>query len=300
MSLLTIAVFSTLWCFTRNRYKKNDYSKIISRAHLPFIADFFKENIYTRKHEIEEPIVVIVPTYNNSKWYAYNFESIIKQNYKNYRVEFIADGCSCSTYDGTGELIEACILRSANPKKFTLTKNTKRHGALYNLYHAIQKCKDNDIVVTLDGDDWFYHDNVLSQINDIYRDHNVWVTHGRFIEYPKGGYNWSLPIPTEIVKANRFREYRCPSHLRTFRAGLFKKIKQEDLMKDGDFYSMTWDQAIMFPLFEMAGERHYYIESPFTYVYNVANNLNDCKVNAVLQHQLEEEIRSKPRYSKLP
>lgn len=298
--MFSIALVSTLFCFTRNRHKlmaKMTTRLIPVTESSPFT--FFKRGIYKRKHEVEKPIVIIIPSYNNVQYYYYNLASVFEQQYTNYRVIFIADGCGCPEYDGTGELTENLIVQSPLKNKFTIIKNKERKGALYNLYHAICSCDDNEIVVTLDGDDWFYHDRVLSQVNDIYTEYNVWVTHGRFIEYPTRANHWSLPIPTEITKANKFRSYRCPSHLRTFYAWLFKKIELEDLMKEDQFYAMTWDQAMMFPMFEMAGERHYYIESPYTYVYNVANAINDCKVNAPLQRTLEEEIRSKMPYTRL-
>ena len=45
-------------------------------------------------------------------------------------------------------------------------------------------------------------------------------------------------------------------HLRTFKAGLFKKIQKEDLMLNGKFYEVNADMAVMIPLLEMAGPAH--------------------------------------------
>ena len=95
-----------------------------------------------------------------------------------------------------------------------------------------------------------------------------------------------------------FRTYRCPSHLKTFYAWLFKKIDVEDLKIGGEFFPMTWDQAMMFPMLEMAGDRHAFIKETL-YVYNMTNPLSDNRVNAQLQRDLEKWIRSKPSYDKL-
>ena len=95
-----------------------------------------------------------------------------------------------------------------------------------------------------------------------------------------------------------FRTYRCPSHLKTFYAWLFKKIDVEDLKIGGEFFPMTWDQAMMFPMLEMAGDRHAFIKETL-YVYNMTNPINDNRVNAKLQRDLEKRIRSKPSYDKL-
>ena len=45
-------------------------------------------------------------------------------------------------------------------------------------------------------------------------------------------------------------------HLRTFKVGLFKKIRKEDLMLNGKFYEVNADMAVMIPLLEMAGPTH--------------------------------------------
>ena len=72
----------------------------------------------------------------------------------------------------------------------------------------------------------------------------------------------------------------------------------EDLQYEGRFFSMTWDQAMMFPMIEMAGERHAFIPE-ITYVYNMSNPINDNKVDPQLQRDLEVFIRSKPPYQRL-
>jgi hypothetical protein len=61
---------------------------------------------------------------------------------------------------------------------------------------------------------------------------------------------------------------------------------------------MTWDQAMMFPMIEMAAERHAFISEPI-YVYNMANPINDNKVDPQLQRDLEALIRAKPPYKRL-
>ncbi len=243
----------------------------------------------------EKPIVVLVTSYNNQNWVKKNIESIVRQNYKNYRVIYVDD----FSKDHTIAQAKRYIKKSRISERFTLIENKKRVGALENIYNVIHSfVEDDEIVVSLDGDDWFYGTGVLSLINEVYSQEEVWLTHGTMIEYPYGGSSWSIPVPDEIVKNNSFRTYRCPSHLRTFYSWLFKKIKKEDLLEEGEFYLMSWDQAIMFPMIEMAGERHKFLDS-ILYVYNMANSLNDNKVDAQYQMDLEKKIRSKTPYLRL-
>jgi glycosyltransferase involved in cell wall biosynthesis len=244
----------------------------------------------------EKPMVVLTTSYNNQEWAYKNLDSIFAQDYSNYRVIYIDD----ASQDGTADVVEEFV--KSHPKKlnFLLIRNLERKGALYNIYHAIHDhCEEDEIVVSLDGDDWFYENKVLKKVNVAYSlGREVWLTHGTMIEYPSNTVGWSLPIPRRITLKNLFRTYRCPSHLRTFYAWLFKKINLEDLQYNGQFFSMTWDQAIMFPMIEMAGERHIFIPS-LTYAYNMRNPINDYKVDPQLQRDLEAFIRSKPPYARL-
>ena len=127
------------------------------------------------------------------------------------------------------------------------------------------------------------------------------MTHGSYIEYPsmqKG--TFSRDIPKEVVNQNAFR--RAPwmsSHLRTWKASLWKKIKKESLLDDdGNFFPMTGDMAVMFPLLEMAGDRIVHIPEVL-YCYNRSNPLNDDRVNHALQMRIEGKIRNAQPYERL-
>lgn len=243
----------------------------------------------------EKPIVILTTSYNNHQWVERNVGSILQQDYDNYRVVYIDD----ASIDGTADIVERVIKEHPRKIEFNLIRNHERQGALANIYNGIHHhCLDEEIVVSLDGDDWFYDSQVLKKIDAVYSSSEIWLTHGTMIEYPNNGMGWSIPIPKDIVEANAFRKYRCPSHLRTFYAWLFKKIKIQDLQYQGQFFKMTWDQAIMFPMCEMAGERHYFFKD-ITYVYNMANPINDNKVDPQLQNDLEAFIRAMPPYEYL-
>jgi glycosyltransferase involved in cell wall biosynthesis len=242
----------------------------------------------------EKPMVIVIASYNNRNWVHENLTSVFTQDYSNYRVVYIDD----ASVDGTADMVESVVREQAQEARFALIRNTTRKGGLCNLYETVMNCSDEEIVINLDGDDWFANPYVLKIVNKAYSRQKVWLTHGTLIEYPQNVLGWSIPIPRKIIKTNAFRTYRCPSHLKTFYAWLFKKIDLEDLKYQGEFFPMTWDQAIMFPMIEMAGKHHTFISEPI-YVYNTTNPINDNKVNAKLQNDLEKLIRSKPRYAAL-
>jgi hypothetical protein len=191
--------------------------------------------------------------------------------------------------------------RAVNKEKhfFTLVHNKNRVGALANIYRAVMSTESADVIILVDGDDRLFDKNVLTRVLKAYSSRNeVWVTHGTLIEYPTGAKTWCEAVPKKLIKKNAFREFKCPSHLRTFYSGLFKKIKLEDLLYEGKFFQMAWDMAIMFPLCEMAGPRHAYLKKP-NYHYNIENCINDNKVDPQYQRDLDRYIRNMPRYQML-
>ena len=154
------------------------------------------------------------------------------------------------------------------------------------------------MIITLDGDDWFYSNDVLSYLNDFYQKEDCWITYGSYAEFPSGQRGkFAKQIPEHIIRNSTFRENEwCASHLRTFKYHLWSEIKKEDFLDtNGDFYRMAWDLAFMFPMLEMAGENSRHIEK-ILYAYNLSNPLNDHKVDNSYQLSLEREIRHKEKY----
>jgi glycosyltransferase involved in cell wall biosynthesis len=241
-------------------------------------------------------IAVVIPSYNNRQWYKRNLFSLCTQDYDNYRAIYVDD---CSS-DKTGELVEKFIADNNLGNRIHLIRNRVRVGAMQNLYNVIHSCDDHEIIVVLDGDDWFAHNTVLKKINEVYSDPNCWMTYGQYISWPDNMPGYSKEIPSHIIETNNFRGYEwCASHLRSFYSWLFKMIKKDDLIGPcGTFYSMAWDQAMMFPMLEMSGYRAKFI-SDVLYIYNAANPINDSKVNRQLQYNLETIIRSRKRYDRL-
>jgi glycosyltransferase involved in cell wall biosynthesis len=243
----------------------------------------------------DKRIVVVIPSYNNKEWYQWNLESVFCQSYTNWRIIYTDD---CSP-DGTGSIVDAYVKDRGFENKVTVVKNKVRHRALANLYTMIHSCADDEVIVILDGDDALAANNVLEYINALYKARDVWITYGQYTEWPSQLPGFCKAYDPEVVAAGSFRVVNDgPSHLRTFYAALFKKIKKEDLMWNGKFFEMTYDLAIMFPMLEMAQERHFFVPHVLLF-YNVANQINDHKVNSSKQAQLARYIRAKQPYGRL-
>ena len=243
-----------------------------------------------------QQMVIVIPSYNNADWYEKNLSSVFCQDYPHYQVVYIDDNSTDDTYN----LVRQITTRCGKQKQVTLIKNSERRGALANIYHAVHDhCPDNAIVVMLDGDDWFAHNQVLSKVARAYQDKNVWVTYGQDTSYPPGNPGHSQKIPQWVIDQAAYRRYPwVTSHLRTCRAWLFKKIKKDDLTYQNDFFSVTWDMALLFPMLEMAAGRIKFIDDVL-YVYNMATPLNDYKTKFELQQMCHRYIRNKPSYTAL-
>lgn len=250
---------------------------------------------------IEKKLVVVIPSFNNALVYKKNLDSLFEQEYDNWEAIYIDD----ISPDNTGDLVEEYIKACGMGHKVKLIKNKVRSLAMANIYRAVHMCADDDIVLTLDGDDWFSHTKVLSLINELYQDPNVWLTYGSYIDWPEpepeviehwmtnfGGFG-NRPTPQHVIDNNSFRSFiGCTGQLRTFYAWLFKQIKLEDIMYNSDFFPMTYDVAMMVPMHEMAHGRFKYV-SDIIYIHNLDTPLNDHKVDSQLQGNLEVLVRQK-------
>ena len=244
-----------------------------------------------------KPFVIVIPSYNNSAYCERNLRSVFDQIYDNYRVIYIDDASTDDTFDKVSLLVQSLH----QEKRVQLIRNADNRGALANLYHAIHSCNNDEIVVTLDGDDFLAHENVLNKLNRAYANPDTWMTYGNFVDYPTYTQKPVLckKVPSYIVNNNSFRKHEwMTSHLRTFYAGLFKKIKLHHLLYNGRFFPMAWDLSLMLPMLEMSGKHAVFIKD-ILYLYNRTNPINDHKVNIKLQSDCATYARKLTAYSRL-
>lgn len=239
--------------------------------------------------------VFVVPSYKNKECYKRNLDSIFSQVYDNYRVIYIDD----ASPDGTGMLVKEYCEKRGEAHRVEILQNQQNQGALANIFKAVWSCSPDEIIVNLDGDDWLAHRDVLTELNQVYADSEVWLTYGQFIYYPSYQPGFGEEIPSQVIEQNAFRSSsQGTTALRTFYAGLFHQIKREDLIENGDFFRAGYDLAIMLPMLEMAG-RHSRFIPQIAYVYNVHTPINDHKVNADEQARVDRYLRLKEKYRPL-
>jgi hypothetical protein len=80
---------------------------------------------------------------------------------------------------------------------------------------------------------------------------------------------------------------------------LWKHIDQKDFLdENGEYYKMSYDQAMMLPMLEMASEKIYYVPK-ILHVYNRSNPLNVDKIKEKEQFLTMHRIRKKKEYQRL-
>ena len=75
--------------------------------------------LFTSSLVAEDPpleFFVVIPSYNNSKWYDKNLESVFSQTYQNWKLFYVDDHSS----DNTGELVEQYVQARGMGKKCTI------------------------------------------------------------------------------------------------------------------------------------------------------------------------------------
>ncbi|MCH9621152.1 MAG: hypothetical protein S4CHLAM20_05680 [Chlamydiia bacterium] len=224
--------------------------------------------------KIEKKLVVCIASFNNEKYFKRNLSSVFSQNYSNYRVIYVDDASTDETFN----LVSDYIKESGYKDKVELIRNDSNLGAMCNHYNMVSSCDDDEIIVTLDGDDWFLTDSALQRVNQAYLDPNVWVTYGSFRHWPGKWESKNICVPLEDLKEGRHREQEFIwSHIRTFYAGLFKQIPIKQFKNDeGLFFSVACDVAIMLNLIDLARE-HVYCIPEILYSYNVETPIRDFR-----------------------
>jgi glycosyltransferase involved in cell wall biosynthesis len=238
---------------------------------------------------------IVVPSFNSQKWIERCLASIEKQTQKNYDVCVVDDA---STDPSQQKIIQFYCEKHGWNYMF----NSTNMGALYNIVNAINALKpnDEDVIVTLDGDDWFYNNKVLEKLFDIYSRADVYLTYGQFITFPRWNIGSCRPISDEDIERQNYRNMPWQfGHLRTFKYYLWRHVADKDLRDDeGNYYKIAWDLAFMYPMLEMAGYHIKYVND-LTYVYNKGNPINDHKVRAAMQLSVANTLRKKPKYTVL-
>lgn len=235
-------------------------------------------------------LYVYTSGYRAGRWVEKCLESVAKQTYKNYTHIIVDDASPDRT---------ALLCEQYKHERSQFFRSEENVGWAAN---AAKYCKpqDEDIVVTLDLDDWLANENVFQRVVDIYAKKNCWLTYGNWASNlrpnQKQTGHMGTPYPEEVLKQRNFRKVKFrATHLRTFKGFLWNNIDKETFKgPDGEYGRTTYDIAIMMPMMEMCKPGKIVCTDEVLYIYNRANPLNDQKVFRKLQKDLDHWYRSMP------
>lgn len=236
-------------------------------------------------------MIILTTTFNCEKYIERCLFSIMSQSFKDFKC-YITDDVST---DGTVQKIKSSI---KDDDRFVLIENHTKfyQPGNYDQVIRFRGIEGDEVCVEIDGDDWLPSPKVLERINEVYQDPNVWMTSGSF-KYHDGRPGFANP--PQNFKGIRNQTFTL-SHIRTWKAWLWKKILLEDLKdENGEYWNVAGDLAFMFPMLEMAGQEHYRFLPEILYIYNESNPLNDHKVNMSNVMKTVNKIRAKKEYSKI-
>lgn len=254
----------------------------------------------------ENRLVVISPFYNAGNFVDKNINSIRSQKYGNF-VHIITNDCST---DNSDEVIKSMI-EFGEPETIgdsqvyrgdgvIYVKNNKREGALYNIVFALKNFTEpEDIICSVDGDDWLLKKTVLTYINETFEEKGILFMYG--------GSSWTdgRSCCSREYDEHSFKNIRnglqfyLISQMRCFKKKVFDEMLKQDENLDslrdsnGEFYKMAHDVAFYFPVCEIVGfDKIYHNKMPI-YTYNRDNPINDDKVSQSLQTGIHREILKK-------
>lgn len=237
-------------------------------------------------------MVILTTLYNCESYIERCIQSLKEQSFTDFTC-YLTDDIST---DHTVEIVKKLI---EGDNRFILVQNKEKMYQPGNYDQVIrnnQLIADNEICVEVDGDDWLPDSEVLKRVHDVYRNAMVWLANGCFV-YNDGRIGFAKK--PSFFKSIRKQDFAL-THIRTWRAFLWRKIKIEDLKdKNGNYYEVAGDLAFMFPMFEMAGPIHYRFMNKINYVYNEGNPINDHKLHLDKVAIVAEEIRNKIPYKLL-
>ena len=234
-----------------------------------------------------ERIIVLTTIYNCDKYLERCLNSIKYQNYKSWICYLLND---LST-DNSKQIAEKYCYEDS---RFVLVDNDKKYYQPGNYDQILRSnlVKDDDIVVEVDGDDWLATPEAFSKIVAKHAE-GFLITHGSFT-HSDGRPGFSKPFSVDQLRVS----IANATHLRSWRAKLWKNIEVTDLFVNGWYAETAGDVFFMIPMLEMAGDDRIYHMEDILYIYNESNPINDHKVNLHKQLIYANIGRSRNRYTR--
>ena len=237
-------------------------------------------------------IHVVTPFHNAAPYLRGCLDSLLRQDVQEWQCWLYDDAST----DGSVETIRPTLVDS----RFHLTTNPSQRGLTWNYscFRQNAQVQDEDLVISLDGDDQLAGNQALRTVCTFYREFpQLWLTWGSYLCVDaRGRTRPGISRSVADVTLVRNKPWRT-SHLRTCKAFLLRAIREEDLLdQQGNYYSPAGDMALMFPMLEMATNQHALHIPSYLYYYHEDNPHSDHRLHGAEQRANERWLRSRPPY----
>ncbi len=223
--------------------------------------------------------------------------SIQRQSHQDWQAFLTIDPCGDQT-------LQRAVAACGRDDRFMVHHNQQRQYAMVNLMAGISRsqAQPEDVVVILDGDDWFATETALEIIHATYQRHDCWLTYGSWIA--------DDPNLTGMQKGlwpaydNGTEDFRSSVWLgtavRTWKRWLWDLIDDHDFRDaQGRYLQIVEDQAAMLPMLEMAGTEKAKHIADALMVYNRSTPHGVGKTRYVEMLENASFLRSLPPYPRL-
>ena len=205
---------------------------------------------------------------NNEQWLGTHIESVKNQTFTDYEHIIIDDASDDRSVD--------IIKNNCDKIKTKVFLRKERSYSARNHILGFKQAK-GDIIILLDGDDWFYSNDVLNHINTVYEKEKCLATYGSWVHKNNLLNKNYTKHPTHV--ATDVRKIKCWyfSHLRTFKRELLSAINGMDIFDEyGDVVNYAPDVVLLTGIYEYAllKNKVVYIDDPLV-VYNSNTGFNE-------------------------
>ena len=219
---------------------------------------------------------IITPVYNAEDWIEKCINSGKEQTHEDFHQIIIDDSSSDETVERAKKAI-------GEDKRFTVISNDQRIGVPLNHKKGVEvsDASPEDVMVHLDGDDWFYDESSLSKVAKVYEENDCWLTYGSYIST-----TGDRAIAREYTGHPRqaVLEGWPFSHLRTFKRHLWDILDESNFKgRDGQPYTAAADVVIFVPILEKIGYERVKFITDILLVYNLTTDNNEHKQNYTSQ-----------------